>query len=180
MNFLNVLPNRKDHFIGSLEAPVILVEYGDYECPHSAKSFAWMNLILDEFKKDVCFVFRHFPMGLIHPHSILAAFAAESAAIRNSFWEMHELLFKNYRNLSVESILEISEQLKFNNNTTTDEINRDAIINHIINDILSGEQSGVTSTPSYFLNGRQLEGPLNVEMLIQSIDNVLKGRMIPA
>jgi protein-disulfide isomerase len=176
VSLLKKNPDEKDHYIGDLNARVLLVEYGDYECPQSARSFNWTRPILGEYKNDLCFVFRHFPLGLIHPHSIIAAIAAESAALGNRFWEMHQELFQNHKHLSLELILKLSEKLKLKGVNSKDKNFKDRIMNHIIQDILSGEESGVTTTPSYFINGNRLEGIVNLDRILVSIEHILNGK----
>jgi protein-disulfide isomerase len=180
MTLLQKKPHPKDHYIGELNALVVLVEYGDYECAQSAKSSKWIEPLQKEFKNNLCYVYRHFPMGLLHPHAVLAATAAESASLWNKFWDMHKLLFDNHHNLSLETILQISRKLKLNNLIKKNNIKKNMISHHILRDILSGLNSGVVSTPAQFINGIRLEGPMSLERIFFAIENTLKGTGIPA
>ena len=180
MTLLQKKPHHKDHYLGELNAPVVLVEYGDYECTQSAKSSKWIGPLIKDFKNNLCYVYRHFPMGLLHPHAVLAAMAAESASLRNKFWDMHELLFDNHQNLSLESILQISRKLNLNKMVKKNKIKKNIIYHHIVRDIISGINSGVASTPAQFINGIRLEGPMNLERIFMAIEHALKGTGIPA
>jgi protein-disulfide isomerase len=180
MNLLQKKPHPKDHYLGKLNAPVVLVEYGDYECTQSAKSSKWISPLLNDFKNNLCYVYRHFPMELLHPHAVLAAMAAESASLRNKFWDMHELLFDSHQNLSLESILQISKKLNLNSMVKKNKIKKNIIYHHIVRDMISGINSGVASTPAQFINGIRIEGPMNLERIFLTIEHTLKGTGIPA
>jgi protein-disulfide isomerase len=173
-------PTRSDHFIGHLNAPVLLVEYGDYDCPHSMKAFAWINQIIKEYSHDLCFIYRHFPLMNLHPHAALAALGAEVAARKNKFWEMHHLLFSKDRILSSESILLMAKHIGLTEEEFIDGLECANLIDHICEDIVSGEESGVTSTPTFYINGIRLEGPLGLEILRTNIQNILTGHGLSA
>lgn len=145
--------NRLDHKIGSLDAPVILVEYADYECAHSARANSLVQQLITEFKDDICYVYRHFPITDLHPHAALAAMAAEAADQQSRFWDMHDLIYKNIYNLSAESITVLAEALELDIQRFLVDLERDDLIDRVRKDIDSGEESGVTSTPTFFLNG---------------------------
>lgn len=160
---------RSDHHIGSLNAAVIIVEYADYECPHSARSHLLVQKIIKEFKHDICYVYRHFPVTDIHPHSALAAMAAEAADQQSKFWEMHDLLFKNIFNLSAESITVLAEALELDIQRFLIDLEREDLINRVRSDIDTGEESGVTKTPTFFLNGIILEEEATYSALKKNI-----------
>jgi protein-disulfide isomerase len=166
---LQVPAHGKDHRIGLLEAPIVVIEYGDYECPLSAKANHWMNEILKEFKSDICYVFRHFPFTDIHPHSALAAIAAEAAAKEHRFWEMHNLLMENYKILSGKKIVEMSREINLEMEDFLLSLESDDLMDNVCKDIVSGEESGVHSTPSFFVNNILLEGPTNYHSLREEI-----------
>src|SRR5690348_11065795 len=90
----------RDHIRGAVDAPITLLEYGDYECPHCAAAQPVVHRILDEVGDAVRFVFRHFPLTTIHPHAQPAAEAAEAAGSQGRYWQMHDVLFANQRNLA--------------------------------------------------------------------------------
>src|SRR5277367_4944961 len=103
---LKVPVTAEDRFQGSLNAPLILVEYGDYECPHCGHAYSIIKRVQKHFGKELAFVFRNFPLKEIHPNAESAAESAEFAAVHGRFWEMHDRLFEKQRTLSVSSMLE--------------------------------------------------------------------------
>jgi len=170
---LKIPAHRRDHRIGLIEAPIVVIEYGDYECPLSAKANTWIKEILKEFKADLCYVFRHFPFTDIHPHSALAAIAAEAAAKEHRFWDMHHLLMENYRNLSGERIIEMARELDLDTERFIQNLDIDELMDNVCQQIVSGEDSGVQSTPSFFVNNILLEGPTNYHSLREEISQNL-------
>lgn len=180
MNTLKYDPDNKDHKAGQLDAPVILLEYGDYECPHSAKASLWIEQLLKEFRGNICYIYRHFPLVDIHPHSALGALSAEAAALKGKFWEMHQILFDNYFQLSTDTILAIAEKLKLNQEEFLHALDSDDLADRVSRDLLSGEESGVTSPPAFFLNGIRMEGPISLEILRSNIINLLNGKNMMA
>lgn len=174
MYTLSSKPDLHDHISGSLDAPVVLVEYGDYECPHSMKAFSWVNKLKAEFGSELCYIYRHFPLGQIHPHSELAAAASEAAGLKNKFWEMHELLFTRQEMLSIKLIKRMAGILNLNEDELLYNMGQVEL------DITSGEDSGVTSTPAFFFNGMRLEGPVSYMILRENIIKSLAGQILSA
>ena len=111
MTKLKVPLDPKDHAQGPADAPVTLVEYGDYECPHCGHAYPIVKQLQQEFAKDMRFIFRNFPLSNAHPHAELAAESAESAAEQGKFWEMHDWLFENQQDLSAANIVAGARQL---------------------------------------------------------------------
>lgn len=176
MTKLKKYPNLSDHIIGDLNAPIILVEYGDYECPHCRKSHLWIKRLLKEFNNNICYIFRHFPLTEIHPHAEFASLAAESAAIYNHFWEMHNALFETGKDLSKNEIEKKAFNLGINQDSFIRGINKKESMNHLLKDILSGEENGILSTPAFFINGVKLEGPISFDILKGHILSTMNGR----
>ena len=162
---LSLKPNENDHFLGNLNAPVSSVQYGDYECSICSRNDFWIRELVKEFDGSICFVFRHFPLTYIHPHSALAAVAAEVAAKYGKFWEMHSLLMKNYNNLAVEHILSLAGQLGLNTNIFFHDLESSGPMEHVISDIMSGQESGIETSPAYFVNGTKMHGIVNYDTL---------------
>lgn len=180
MTILQSPPSFHDHRKGDLSAPLILVEYGDYECPHSTKASQWIPHLLNDFGNNLCYIYRHFPLAHIHPHSALAALAAEAADIEGKFWKMHEALFRNHLMISTDVIMSIAEELKINEDTFIQSLDREDLVDRICEDIISGEESGVSSTPAFFINGIRLEGPISYEILRDNMINSISGKSISA
>lgn len=169
-------PNSYDHIQGNLDAPIVLVEYGDYECPHTKKSHLWIKRLLKEFGQSICYIFRHFPLSDIHPHAEYASLAAESAAQYNHFWEMHDALFETVQNLSEEEIEKEASHLGISEDSLLKGIHTTESIDHLMKDISSGEDNGILSTPAFFINGTKLEGPISYEILRDHILNAIDGK----
>lgn len=180
MYTLSKMPGQFDHTAGPLSAPVILVEYGDFECPHSQKAFHWITGFRKEFGNDLCYIFRHYPLSEIHPHAALAAAACEAASMKGKFWEMHNLLFTRRELLSLQMILKMAKLLDLNEEEFLSNLNSKNVLDRIAMDIQSGEDSGVISTPAFFYNGMRLEGPISQMILRENIIKTLGGHILTA
>ena len=111
MATLKVPVSSEDHIQGDEDAPVTLVEYGDYECPFCGRAYAVIKSLQDHFGEQLRFVFRNFPLKEIHPHAESAAEAAEFAGANGRFWEMHDGIYENQAELSMPMLLELAERL---------------------------------------------------------------------
>lgn len=167
--------DKNDHCLGPLHAPVVLVIYGDYECPYSAVAAPMIEKLAHEYKSNLCVVYRHFPMKTIHSQAEYAAKAAEAADRQGKFWQMHKLLFKNYDSLSTKKIDQLAEELDLNMNLFYKDIERQEIVEKIQNDILSGVTSEVSSTPSIFINDLRYDGSSSYWPLRETIEKSLAG-----
>lgn len=170
---LSESPMEIDHFIGNLNAPVIIVEYGDYNCPHTLKVNDWVKILLKEFNSQFTFIYRHYPLFDIHPNSILAALASETAAKWNLFWQMHNWLIKNSGKISLSNITNIAKKFNINQKDFLEELESDETLYRVYQDYQSGKASGVTSTPAIFINGIKFEGVLSFENLRRCIIKAL-------
>jgi protein-disulfide isomerase len=180
MSQLKERPSFSDHFLGHLNAPVVLVEYGDYECPHSLKAHQWIKVLRCEFQKELCFIYRHYPLTQIHGHAMIAALAAESAAESNFFWDMHDELFKRYQIFSKKNIMGMAKKIGINESSFYRSMNETKLRERIQKDLMNGKESGISSTPAFFLNGLKLEGPISLEILRKNILNLLSGQRMTA
>lgn len=169
MYLLQKAPSLTDHYLGNLHAPFKLVEYGDYECPHSSKARIWIHQLRKEFGDSLCFIYRHFPLIDIHPNSVFAAITSEAASTQGKFWRMHEALSRNYHQLSTSLIMKLAGSIGLDQDRYLLDIDRQDLAEKISEDMLTGEISGVTSTPAFFINGIRLEGPISLEILRSSI-----------
>jgi protein-disulfide isomerase len=141
-----------DHYQGWTEGSVILVEYGDYACPHCVDAHELIRSIQMQFSQ-VCFVFRHFPCLERHPSAQHAAEAAEAAGAQGKFWEMHDRLFSQRHCFDDASLIEHAVALRLNINRFLQEMSGDVHVPRVRRDYESGEQSGVICTPTFFING---------------------------
>ena len=162
-----------DHLIGKFGAPVSLVLYGDYECTLTARSWSWIKDVIQEFDQHVVFAFRHYPLTFIHPHSALAAVAAEVAASYGRFWDMHEKLFQNHHDLSVIKMLKMAEEIGLNRETFLAKLEGAELMDKIVQDIMAAEESNVDGTPTWFMNGTRISGIVNAETLRNDIRHYL-------
>ncbi|MGF1633834.1 MAG: thioredoxin domain-containing protein [Phycisphaerae bacterium] len=147
-----------DHALGPATAPVTVVEYGDYECPHCAQSLPILNELRDALGERMRFVFRHFPLSSVHPHAAAAASAAEAAGVQGRFWDMHELLLSRQSELDVADLQRHALKLNLDPYRFNADVSGGRFEQRIRRDIDSGKASGVTGTPTYFVNGRRVPG----------------------
>jgi protein-disulfide isomerase len=160
---------ERDHVQGSPNAPIELVEYGDYECPHCGNAAAIVTQLQAEFGERLRFAFRHFPLAKMHPHARKAAMAAEAAGAQGQFWEMHESLFRGAPALDYASLLGYAKQLGLDTARFEKEIADDTYAQRIQEDVASGVRSGVNGTPTFFINGSRLNGGYAIEALRAAI-----------
>lgn len=150
----------QDHAAGGgAEAPLTLVEYGDYECPHCGRAFPIVEQVRQHFGDRLRFVFRHFPLSEVHPHAFAAAQAAEAAAQQGKFWDMHALLFTNQRALGRFDVVRYAQHLKLDGAAFEAAWDGGDTMDRVQDDFDSGIASGVNGTPTFFLNGHTFEGP---------------------
>ena len=150
-----------DHAHGPADAPVTLVEYGDYECPHCGRAYRVLQQVLRQLGDQVRFVFRNFPLSEIHPHAQAAAEAAESVAARggeDAFWAMHDLIYENQDALQADDLIEYAAAADVDPEDVADDLAHGAMSDRVRRDFRSGVRSGVNGTPTFFVNGRRFEG----------------------
>jgi len=166
---LAVPVGEHDHVQGLFEAPLTLVEYGDYECPYCGSADEVVKTVQQALGKRLRFVYRNFPLTEMHPHAELAAEAAEAAGEQGSFWEMHDLLFENQEALEEEDIAEYAEELGLNVTRLLREIETGAHRERIMQDLRGGVRSGVNGTPTFFTNGVRSNAPVEAEALVAEL-----------
>ena len=163
-----------DHSRGPADAPVTLVEYGDYECPHCGRAYAVLEDLVDRVGDGMRFVFRHFPLVDIHPHAMPAALAAEAAADARQFWVMHELLYSNQDRLAEDDLLRYARLLGLHDAGAIGYRAREHR-ERVKRDLAGGEASGVAGTPALFLNGRRYRGPVDLDSLTEAVRTAPAG-----
>src|ERR671916_222527 len=146
-----------DHIRGSINAPIIIVEYGDYECPYTGMAYPIIKEIMGKFGDQVYFVFRNFPLQGIHPHAQHAAEAAEAAAAQDKFWQMHDYLFEHQKALDDEHLLEYAQKVGLDTDKFEKEMAGHIYAPLIDESLKSGIESGVRGTPTFFINGERYE-----------------------
>jgi protein-disulfide isomerase len=151
----------EDHVKGPENAPVTLVEYGDYECPHCARAHPIVQQVQHHLGDAVRFVFRNFPLREAHPHAEHAAEAAESVAVHGgeaAFWDMHDLMFENQEALEDSALVAYGGSLGVDETALADDLVSGAMANRVNRDFRSGIRSGVNGTPTFFVNGLRYDG----------------------
>ena len=143
----------RDHAQGPDTAPVTLVEYGDYECPHCGHAYPIVQRVQAQMGDSLRFVFRNFPLTELHPHAQHAAEAAEAATESGKFWEMHDALFENQRHLSDADIKGYAEKVGADAAAVEAALADHRFAGRVREDFLSGIRSGVNGTPTFFING---------------------------
>ena len=154
-------PDR-DHIRGPEDAPVTLVEYGDFECPYCGQAEPVVRELLRDFG-DVRYVWRHLPLNDVHPHAQLAAEAAEAAAEQGAFWEMHDLLLDHQDALRPTDLTGYAEQLGLDIERFTDDLRRHTGGGRVAEDVDGADLSGVSGTPTFFINGRRHYGAYDID-----------------
>jgi protein-disulfide isomerase len=148
-----------DHIQGSINAPIKLLEFGDYECPVCAEIYPLIKAIQKQLGDDLCFAFRNFPLTKIHPHAEHAAEAAEAAGAQGNFWGMHDQLFENQEALDDTDIALYATALGLDARQLITEVLRGVYSDRIREDFMSGVRGGVNGTPTFFVNGARYDGP---------------------
>jgi protein-disulfide isomerase len=156
-----------DHWRGG--AGVVIVEYGDYECPYSRRAFRSIERLQAE-DSSLRFVFRHFPLTEIHPHALAAAGFAEAAAAQGLFWPMHELLFHRQKALGEDDLFAYARQVGLDEARLRDDLERGELWQRVRDDAASALASGARGTPTLFLNGRLHAGGYNQGTLRATLD----------
>ncbi|MFT3827674.1 MAG: DsbA family protein [Chitinophagaceae bacterium] len=161
-----------DNVQGNAHAHIVLVEYGDYECPHCGAAYPIVKKLQSHFGNKLLFVFRNFPLTEIHPHALAAAYVAESAAAQGKFWPVHDLIFEHQNQLSVKSLLSYATKSGVDIAQLEEDMTSDAVINKVETDIEGGLRSGVNGTPTFFVNGKRYEGDYEYEAFKEFLEAI--------
>jgi protein-disulfide isomerase len=149
---------RRDHIQGPIDASIMLLEYGDYECPYCGEAYPIIKDIQERLGDRLCFAFRNFPLVNSHPHAQHAAEAAEAAGAQGKFWETHDILFENQEALDDEDIAQYATTLGLDANRVISEVLAGTHAARVREDFRSGARGGVNGTPTLFINGVRHEG----------------------
>jgi Na+/H+ antiporter NhaA len=159
---------ERDHLRGPKDAPVTVVEYGDFECPYCGRAEPAVRELLADFG-DVRYVWRHLPLSDVHPNAQRAAEAVEAAADQGAFWEMHDALLDHQDDLRPRDLLAYAEQLGLDVQRFRDDLQRHRWAPRIEEDVDSADMSGVTGTPTFFINGRKHDGAYDIGALSAAV-----------
>ena len=164
----------RDVFVGDINAPVTLEEFGEYESETCAKANEVVKKLLEEYEGKMRFNFRHFPMTKIHQRSLKAGEAAVATAQDGKFWEMHNILFANRRTLGTTSLKLHSKEAGVQNKRFLDELVNATYGWQVQGDIKEGLNRGVRDVPTFFVNGERYTGKITYEEMSKAIDAALK------
>jgi protein-disulfide isomerase len=162
----------RDHIQGSADAPVTLVEYGDYECPHCGRAYPIVKEVQRRLGARLRFVFRNFPLSESHPHAQHAAEAAEIAGAHGRFWEMHDMLFEHQRSLLDRHLVGYAAAVGLDAAVFEEELRAHTYNARVREDFLSGVRSGVNGTPTFFINGVRFDDSWDPDTLTAALEAV--------
>jgi NhaA family Na+:H+ antiporter len=165
------LDASRDHILGSATAPIELVEYGDFECPHCGRAFGIVQQLRETFGNQLRFAYRHFPLAKMHPHARTAAMSAEAAGAQGKFWEMHDILFRHGSALEMGNVTRYAEEVGVPDIARfTADVSSEKFGPRVQEDLASGVRSGVNGTPTFFLNGKRYNGGYDYDSMKDAIE----------
>ncbi|MBI2990104.1 MAG: thioredoxin domain-containing protein [Candidatus Magasanikbacteria bacterium] len=172
--------NELDHGKGNQQAPAVLVEYSDFQCPACAATYPLLKRLSEELPDTLYLVYRHFPLKQIHPNAQPAAEAAEAAAKQGKFWEMHDSLFNTQTdwtglNNPEEFFINLASSLGLDLETFKTDLRSKETQNRVDRDYKSGIASGIPGTPTFFLNGTRISNPGTYEQFKQLIESTINA-----
>ena len=164
-----------DHIQGNRDAPVTLVEYGDYECPVCGAAYPIVKAVQKHFGGKLRLVFRNFPLTRLHPEAENAAETAEFAGALGHFWEMHDALYENQDGLGLPLYLALAEAMNLPKAELSEALETRAFGPKVRSDFMGGLKSGVNGTPTFFVNGKRFGGEMTVEDFDKAVEPLLKS-----
>ena len=169
-----IIIEPREIFVGKKDAPVTLMEFGEYESEECAKANEIVKQLLEEYDGKIRFQFRHFPLTMIHQRSLKASESAVAAGQEGKFWEMHNVLFANRRNLGTTSLKLHSKEAGVNNKKFLDDLVNGVYGWQVQDDIKEGHNRGVKEIPAFFINDVPVPGKPTFANLSNAIDAALK------
>jgi len=166
---LTVPVGPRDHTSGPENAPLTLVEYGDFQCPHCRNAYPIVKKVQQQLGARLRFVFRNFPLTQIHPQAEHAAEAAEAASAQGAFWQMHDRLFERQFALEDDNLVEYAQELGLDADRLRGELDAGTYRSKVRDDFMSGVKSGVNGTPTFFINGTRYDGSYDLGSLLEAI-----------
>jgi len=160
-----------DHRSGPDDAPITLVEYGDFECPACGAAYPNVEDVRRKLGARLGFVFRHFPLTQMHPHAMHAAEAAEAASAQGKFWQMYGMLFEHQDALEDADLVRYARTLHLDDKRFASELASDAYVKAIRQSVGSGIRSGVNGTPTFFINGVRYDGSWEAADLLAALED---------
>jgi protein-disulfide isomerase len=169
-----IIIEPREMFVGKKEAPVTLIEFGEYENEDCAKANEVVKQLLEEYDGKIRFQFRHFPLTLIHQRSLKASESAVAAGQEGKFWEMHNLLFQNRRNLGTTSLKLYSKEAGVKSKRFLEDLVNGTFGWQVQDDIKEGHNRGVKEIPAFFVNDVMVTGRPNYANISAAIEQALK------
>jgi Na+/H+ antiporter NhaA len=166
---------ERDHVRGRVDAPVTLVEYGDYECPYCGDAAPTIQKLLAHLPDELRYVFRHLPLSDVHPDAQGAAEAAEAAAAQDRFWEMHDLLMDNQDSLRPMDLYRDADAIGLDLDRFGEDLRRRRYAPRVAQDVQTADASGVSGTPTFFINGRRHQGVYDIDTLTQAVKQAARA-----
>ena len=160
----------RDHIQGASDAPLTLVEYGDYQCPYCGRAYPIVKEVQERLGERLRFVFRNFPLATIHPHAEHAAEASEAASAQDRFWEMHDHLFEHQTRLRDEDLHGYAEALGLDVGRFDRELAEHVYAEQVHADFMGGVRSGVNGTPTFYVNGERHDDSYDADALIAALE----------
>lgn len=160
----------RDHAQGATEAPLTLVEFGDYQCPYCGAAYPVVKQLQKALGRKLRFVFRNFPLTQAHPYALVAAEAAEAAALQGKFWEMHDFIYENQAALQPDILPDWAVDLGLDVEKFGAAIRHGDVTKRIKEDRVSGISSGVNGTPCFFINGVRYDDMPDYESLLAALE----------
>jgi protein-disulfide isomerase len=179
-NLILPVSEDRDHVQCPADAPVTLVQYGDYECPYCGEAYPIVRDVQERMGEGLRFVFRNFPITTSHPHAELAAEAAEAAGAQGMFWEMHDHLYENQRHLRDDDLHSYAEALGLDVDLFDKELAEHVHADRVHEDFMSGVRSGVNGTPTFFINGLRHDDSYELETLLQALQRATETGSAPS
>jgi protein-disulfide isomerase len=161
---------ERDHFRGRPDAPLTIVEYGDFECPFCSRATGSIDLVFEHFGDDVRWVFRHLPLEMVHPHAMEAAQAAEAAALQGRFLDVALTLFANQDRLATDDLFGYCRDLGLDMDRFASDLRSPRVIRRVEDDVLDAELMDLHSTPTFFIGDRRHKGPWDSVTLIRALE----------
>ncbi len=161
----------RDHSDGSPDAPIILVEYGDFECPYCGQAFDVVKQLQQRLGDQLRYVFRNFPLVRIYSHALQAAEAAEAAGAQGKYWKMFDMLFEHQDALDTAHLIQYAKDIDgLDIQKFEQDLHNHTFLPRIEEDIEGGERSGVQGTPTFFINGVKYNGSYELPDLLAAIE----------
>jgi Na+/H+ antiporter NhaA/protein-disulfide isomerase len=161
---------ERDHTRGPEDAPVTLVEYGDYECPYCGRAEPVVRELVSDFGDDLRYVWRHLPLSDVHPHAQQAAEAAEAAGAQGRYWEMHDKLFAHQDAQEEGELIQYARELGLDVDRFAEDLRRRTFARRVAEDVADADASLVTGTPTFFVNGLRHRGAFDLRSLTEAVE----------